>query len=72
MTPPESAETSDNWPDDCQPSGDHSTWPVPRGHCGEVSARRHYCTLARGHRGDHLTLLERWPHQPYSDGRDGG
>lgn len=53
-----------NWPDDLQVHGKHNVWPVTReGRCQAVQGG-HYCTLAYGHRGDHLTLLARWSDKP--------
>ena len=50
-----------NWPKDLQVSGRHDVWPTnaPQA-CRARSGNGHYCTLVKGHRGDHLTLLERW------------
>lgn len=54
--------TTNNWPDDLVISGNHSVWPVEASEaCRETSPDGgHYCTLVRGHRGDHLTLTARW------------
>ncbi len=48
---------SKNWPADLLRSEE---WPNNNA-CRVRDGRGHYCTLAVDHRGDHVTILTRWP-----------
>lgn len=56
------ADLEANWPDGVRPSGEYATWPIEApAACKAGSVDNvHYCTLAKGHLGDHLTLTARW------------
>lgn len=50
-------EGSKNWPADLLRG---ECWPNSN-ECQVRDGHGHYCTLAKDHRGDHLTILYRWP-----------